>query len=128
MKPVKFLISFYRSLILLLLIFFASTIPAEEVPQVTWLFIPYFDKLIHLGMYFSFSFVLIFDLFKAKPAYSYSKIYLISALIAIIYGASLEIFQAILTQSRSGDMLDLAFNSLGVLFALLLWIVIKKSK
>jgi hypothetical protein len=128
MKIKKFLKYYYRSIFIFLLIFFASIIPASEVKKVTFFNIPNFDKLVHLGMYFMFSFVLIFDLIKAKQGYSYRKIYFFTAITALIYGGSLEIVQATLTRSRTGDLFDFFFNSAGVMLAIALWLVLRKPK
>jgi len=128
MKLKIFFLSYYRSLLVFLLILFASTIPASEVKKVEFFHIPNFDKLVHLGMYFCFSFVLIFDSLKARPKNSKVKIYLFSALTAIIYGGTLEIVQGTLTTSRSADIFDFLFNSTGVAMAVLIWQFLKKPK
>lgn len=128
MKIINFLFFYYKSLVVFLLIFIASIISADKVQKVSWFQFPNFDKLIHLGMYFSFSFVLILDLFKAKPEFSTSKIYFISALIALIYGGLLEILQETFTKTRSADIFDFLFNVIGVILAVGLWVVLKKPK
>jgi len=128
MPLLKFLHNFYRSLAILVLILIASTLPSNEVEKITWFDVPNFDKLVHLGMYFSLAFVLIFDIMKAKPDVAYTRIFLLAAVLAVFYGGSLEILQATLTDSRSGDFADLAFNTVGVLLAVLAWVVLKKLK
>jgi VanZ family protein len=128
MRIKSFLFSYYRSLLVFLLILFASTIRADEVQKLTLFTIPNLDKLIHLGMYFCFAFVLIFDILKAKPDFSNIKIYFISAITALIYGGSLEIVQATLTNSRSGDILDFLFNATGVVLAVVLWMILRKPR
>jgi VanZ family protein len=128
MKIKKLFFSYYRSMLVFLLILFASTIPASEVQKVTFFYIPNFDKLVHLGMYFCFSFVLIFDTSKANAGFSNKKIYLISAITALIYGGSLEIVQGAFTASRSADIFDFLFNAAGVLLAVLLWLIMRKPK
>ncbi len=128
MKIKTYLVYYYKSIIVFILIFAASMIPASEVQKVPIFWIPQVDKLVHLGMYFSFSFVLIFDLFKAKPAFSRMKIYLITTCIAIIYGGGLEILQSALTRERSGDWFDFLFDGMGVFFALGFWMILKRPK
>jgi VanZ family protein len=123
-----FLFSYYKSLIVFLLILIASVIPASEVQKVSWISIPNFDKLIHLGMYFSFTFILIFDSFRARADYSLRKIYVLSALTALIYGGLLEIIQGTLTKSRSADIFDFLFNTLGAVLAVVIWMIFKRSK
>jgi len=128
MKIKKFVISYYKSLLVFLLILFASIIPADEVTDVSWLSFPNLDKLIHLGMYFTFTLVLIFDISKSKPSYSNQKIYLFSGFLAFFYGGILEFGQFAFTDSRSGDFFDFLFNTAGALLAILLWLILKKTK
>ena len=128
MRIIKFFHSFYKSILVFLLILIASTIPADEVQEVSWLNIPDFDKIVHFGMYFLFSFVLIYDFLKSKPALSTIRIYMIAALFAVVYGGSLELIQAYLLKSRSGDIIDFLFNTAGVVLAALLWMILKKPK
>jgi VanZ family protein len=124
----SFLFSYYKSFIIFLLILIASLIPASEVQKVSWISIPNFDKLIHLGMYFCFTSVLIFDTFRARVDFSVLKIYVISALTALIYGGLLEIIQGALTKSRSADIFDFLCNTTGALLAVALWMIFKRSK
>jgi VanZ family protein len=124
----KFVFSYYRSLVIFLLIFIASIISGNEVEKVNWIFIPNFDKLVHLGMYFCFSFVLIYDLFKARTDFSYLKIFLISALSAPFYGGLLEVVQGLLTKTRTADFIDLLFDTIGSVLAVAFWMVFKKPK
>ena len=124
----KFLLYYFRSLIIFLLILVASTIPASEVKKVSFLNFPNLDNIVHLGMYFCFSFVLVYDIFKSKTKLSSAAIYMISAITGLIYGGLLEIAQTSLTKSRSGDILDFSFNSIGVILAILLWMILKKFK
>ncbi len=127
-KVKQFLYYYYKSIIIFSLIFFASTIPANEVEKVSWLSVPYLDKLIHLGMYFLLTFVMIFDILKAKPNNTFKKNILVSGIIALSIGGSLEIFQMYLTSSRSGEFLDFLFNAAGVVCAILFWGILRKSK
>ena len=124
----KFFFSYYRSIIVFAVILAASIIPASEVQMVHLFSLPNFDKLIHTGMYFTFSFVLIYDGFKVKPGLSRKNIYLVSAFTAVLYGGILEIFQSILTRSRSGDWFDFLADALGVVVALGIWSVLKKPR
>jgi VanZ family protein len=128
MRIIKILSFYYRSIILFLLILFASTIPAEDVKKVSWITIPNFDKIVHFGMYFCLSFVLVYEISKVNLKSSIHKIYLVSALISLTYGGILEIIQGTLTSTRSADIFDFLFNVIGAVFAVLAWIIIKKIK
>jgi VanZ family protein len=62
-----------------------------------------------------------FHMIKAK------NIFLL-AIIPVLYGISIEFMQAYLTITRSGEFYDVCFNTLGVLFAALLWMLFKITK
>jgi len=125
MKIKIFLFSYYKSLIVFLLILFASTLPASEVPDADWISIPNFDKFVHFGMYFTFTAVLIYDVLKSKPEIALFKILSFSATLAMIYGGIIEIIQWSLTNSRSGDVFDFLSNSAGILVSVIIWVLIK---
>jgi len=127
-KIKKFVFDYYKSIIILILIFLASTIPANEVEKVSWLSIPNLDKLIHYGMYFLLTCVLIYDMLRAKPETSIKTIFLYSVIISILYGGSMEILQMVLISSRSEEILDFLFNSLGAVSAIILWGILGKIK
>lgn len=128
MKLINFLISYYKSLVIFLMILYASIVPSPEIEKVKWLNIPNIDKPVHFIMYFTFAFILIYDLLKSKPYFSNVKIYFISFLTAVFYGGVLEILQSIATKSRSGDIFDFLFDTSGALLAILLWWLLKKFK
>jgi len=127
-KAKMFLFYYYKSIIVFFLILFASTIPANEVEKVSWFSIPNLDKLIHLGMYFLLTFVMIYDKLKIKPEKSFKNIILISGIFSISIGGILEILQTYLTSSRSGEFLDFLFNTAGAVCAILLWSIVRKPK
>ena len=128
MKIKKILLSYYKSIIVFLLIFIASVIPGDKVQKVNWFNLNNVDKLFHLGMYFCLSFVLILDLIKSMSGFSLAKIFGYTALITVSYGGFLEIFQSVLTNSRSGDLMDLVFNIAGTILAVIIWVLIRKIK
>jgi len=128
MKIKYFFISYYKSLVIFLMILYASIVPSPEIEKVKWLNITNIDKPVHFLMYFTFSFILIYDLLRSRPTFSNMKIYLISFLTAIFYGGILEILQSVATNSRSGDIFDFLFDTSGALLAILLWMILKKIK
>jgi len=120
--------SYYRSVVLFILIFIASTIPASEAQRFKIYNIPNMDKPVHLLMYFFFSFILLYDLSKAKPDFSKMKSIVIVSIIAAVYGGTMEILQALFTNYRSGDIFDFVWNLAGICLAVLLWNFLKRSK
>jgi hypothetical protein len=90
-------------------------LPSNDVPTIK---IPHFDKIIHFGLYFMFSFLL----YK-----SFVELRLIIAL-SISYGAIIEFLQDVLTTSRSFDWLDILANSFGVTFFIIFVLILEHSK
>ncbi len=102
--------------------------PSSDVPKPSWISFKHIDKIVHLGMYFFLTFILIFDTIRAGTVYTRSKVLLFSALFALLYGVFIEIFQGVFTASRSADGFDAVFNTLGITLAVTLIILIKIFK
>jgi VanZ family protein len=49
------------------------------------------------------------------------------SLIPLCYGISMEIMQMTLTSTRTGSIIDVVFNSTGIIASMLLWIQLKKK-
>lgn len=87
--------------------------------------IPYFDKIVHFGLYFLFMLVIIIEHRQLLPS---TRILVIIGLVPVVFGGLIELLQSDLTTTRQADMLDIASNSAGVVCALLLWLLIKPYK
>lgn len=85
--------------------------------------IPHLDKLVHAGMYFVFTFLLVIE--NREKLVSPLR-YLILASIPFLFGSIIEILQSVLTDIRSGDLFDAMFNVAGIGLAILSWNVLKK--
>jgi len=73
-------------------------------------------------MYFGLMSVLIFETYIiGKKKYSIVAL----ALIPFFIGITIEILQGLLTTTRSADVYDAIANTLGVLFSVALWLIIK---
>jgi len=76
--------------------------------------IPHLDKVVHLSLYFIYTFLLL-----AETRYNNKKsTILLIALYSILFGALMEFCQMYLFDYRSGDIFDAIFNTLGVLLAI----------
>ena len=84
--------------------------------------IPYFDKIVHFGMYFSFMSVLIIE--NRKAIKSTGNLFL-TGLIPFFYGIIIEIMQSAFTSTRTGSIYDAMANFAGILVSILLWFWIK---
>jgi VanZ family protein len=89
--------------------------------------IPNKDKIVHFIFYFTF--VVLWIYYKQNNQYN-TKISVIIVLIAIGYGAIMEIFQGIFTTTRCPDFIDFLANSSGAIvgmFAIKKYLTNKKS-
>lgn len=106
------------SIALLLLIAYLSFFHPPSPPEMEKLV--GIDKLIHLGMYATFSGMLWLEYFLAHiSGTSMRKGWWICTIIPIAIGGITEIGQAMMTSHRSGDWFDFIANTLGVLLAAL---------
>lgn len=95
---------------------------ASSFPDIDFIRIPYLDKIVHFGLYFLLMFVIIIE---HRKSFLNTRILILISLIPIFFGAFIELGQSGLTNSREGDILDIIFNSSGVVCATLLWLVVK---
>lgn len=78
--------------------------------------LPNKDKLLHAIFYFGFT-VLWVLFFRTRPSVKSPLLFGFS--LAVIYGAAIEVCQAVFTTGRSGDVLDVLANTAGALIAVL---------
>ena len=74
--------------------------------------IPYADKIVHFGFYFSYTTLFVLSFVKeTRWIQPIKKVYLL--------GATMEILQGLLTTTRSADPIDMLFNTFGTIVALI---------
>lgn len=110
------------SIFIALIILYLSLAGSDTFDGAPFLNIPHFDKIAHLGMYFGFKTVIMLEN-KNKLINILSVFYV--ALIPFFYGILMELLQLFFTNTRSGSVFDAVFNTIGILFAIILWIMIK---
>ncbi|MHB0755240.1 VanZ family protein [Polaribacter sp. M15] len=92
-----------------------SNVPSMEIKNV--------DKAYHSIAYFTLATAWLFSFYK-KPQKKYTIV-----ISCIIFGIIIEALQMNLTVYRSGDLLDVVANSVGVLLALVVFnIFLKKNR
>lgn len=109
----KRILQYWKSIAVLTLIFFLSTAPASDFKSIPAF--PNEDKLVHFLMYFTLAFVLLWDTAKRNPNVDIknSHVWLWIIGIPILFGGAMEIWQWLLTTSRTGDWLDEATDTVG---------------
>lgn len=91
----------------------------DKVPIIN---IPNIDKIVHFGMYFGLTSVLILE--NRKALRGTNSLFLI-ALIALFYGVLIEFMQWAFTLTRSGNIYDAFADLAGILVSILLWLWLK---
>lgn len=114
----KFILSFWKTIIWVCVVLYLSLSSGDNIPQPSWLSFPHIDKAIHFIMYFVFALVLIhdsqhFNIITLKQ----SQVILISVAIVICWGGLIEIVQGIPSLHRSCDFFDFLTNATGALIA-----------
>ena len=78
--------------------------------------IPYFDKLVHLLMYFSLTYILIVSRILTKKYYKFFAV-----VFGLLFGILAELLQHFIFTYRTGDIMDFVFNSIGIFTSLLFY-------
>ncbi|WP_368502021.1 VanZ family protein [Capnocytophaga sp.] len=100
--------------------------PANEVSDLPR--IPHLDKLAHFTFYFVFTILFFLTLkYECKYVKKVVYFYTFSFIAAFLLGISLEVLQKITTSTRSGEFLDVLFNTFGTVVALLFVKIIDKK-
>jgi len=103
---------FWKPIIWIVIITILSLLPGDDLP--TKIFIPHFDKIVHIGMYF-FSCLFLISPFEKTGA---GKGYLAAFLSSLFIGALFEVLQSTVARDRSGDYRDFIADLIGAALAL----------
>ncbi|MCD8304365.1 MAG: VanZ family protein [Prevotellaceae bacterium] len=104
------------TLLVLAAVVVASLVPIPETPLEG---IPFYDKWAHFLMYAALCLALWLDYLRGHPRVRWAVALPLTIVFPIATSGGLELAQAYLTTYRSGDWLDFAANSVGVLLATL---------
>ncbi|MFO7940158.1 MAG: VanZ family protein [Bacteroidales bacterium] len=121
---IKYFTNYWKSLLVAIIIAYGSLASGEDLPNSSFLSIPYSDKVIHALMYAGLSIVLL----AANNRLAIKRNYLYTLFIATSYGAGMELLQMTLTETRQAEFLDIMANTLGVLVGILIFKILLKKK
>jgi VanZ family protein len=124
--PVRFVKDYYRSIIVLILIFYLSTVSGEKVSRVPLITIPNIDKIVHLLMYLTLSITVTYEIVKNRQTIPVKKTLIIIVLFAIMFGGAMEIIQEFFIKTRSGDWIDFGFNVIGASLGIPIFLIYKR--
>ncbi len=115
MKYLNILPHFWKTILVLVIIFGLCLIPAKDISKIDFLKISYEDLVVHLMMFLGFSSMLFLDL-QRNTALA-SKVATLSYTVlafCVLLGISTELLQLILTSlNRTGSVTDFLFDMLG---------------
>jgi len=104
------------------------TVCMIKTPQIEKLPMTNFDKLVHLLLFAGISGIVFFDNTQwLKKNISNIRLLLGSFLFPTAFGGLIEILQATLTDTRSGDVMDFAFDAVGAAVGVLICFFINKK-
>lgn len=89
------------------------TMPETELDDV-----PFIDKWVHICMYGGLSGVLLIEYVRAHRSIKFMKALLPTVIFPLALSGTMELLQAYCTTTRSGDWLDMAANSIGVILGM----------
>ncbi len=118
----KLLYTFWRTLILILIIITVSLANMNKVIPENVSSFKYFDKIAHFGMYFSLSFIFFIENYSANNFLKRRWIIVETISLGII----LEFVQYLFTTNRTGDFIDAVFNTIGVLVGGIFFLLLRK--
>jgi len=116
-----------RSIIWAIVIFVLCSVPGDSLPQTSMFAIPYFDKMVHFGLFFIMGIFLIAEL-RYQTRLSRMSIALITFVFIALYGGTIEILQERYFVNRSGDFWDLCADVAGGICSVLMFPFLKKQK
>lgn len=89
--------------------------PSDDM-QLPMLF-EHMDKVVHFVMYAVLSFIIWYEFFRSHGNRKSIKMFLAIFLIPALFSGFMEYMQSKATDYRSGDIMDLLFNVLGIIFS-----------
>ena len=119
-RVIAYFFQYWKTIAWLAIVFFMSTMKIPLAPGVPLINIPHFDKIIHFSLYFILVSIWMIDDYK-KTKFFKGKNLVVIVILSVLYGGLMEILQKIVVQDRSGDILDVLANTVGVLVAFLLF-------
>lgn len=110
--------SYFKNFLLftlwMIIILYLSFAPLKNWPQPSFLEKIYMDKLVHVFMYLTLSFLLLFGIARQQNTGSLRyAVMLLAASSCAGYGITIEILQPVLTMYRKFEWMDMVANAAG---------------
>jgi VanZ family protein len=111
-KILQYKYSITWSIVILIL----CSIPGNDLPKAGFINIPHFDKLVHFGFFIVLQTIIILETRVTNSVKI--QIWIISALLCLLFGISIELLQGFVFTSRSMSIFDFFADTAGVLLAI----------
>lgn len=103
------------------LVFYLCFLPSDEVKSNDFLDKIYFDKWVHIMMYFGMWTLMVWAPKGAGSLQNQRQSFISAFLVALVVGIAIEYIQATPMVGRGKDFTDVVANCTGMLLAFLLW-------
>lgn len=113
----RLILRYTCSWLLIAIILFLSFFKIPETPMED---VPFIDKWTHIAMYLVLSSSLWIEYLRSHTSIRYKKLCIGAIVLPIVMGGVIELMQTYCTTYRSGDWMDFAANSLGVVISAIL--------
>ncbi len=110
----KYIRRYPFSLLLTAVILCLSFFP---VPHTQLDHVPFIDKWVHIVMYGGYTLVIWTEYLRSHIRIHFTRTLLLIVIVPIVMSGIIELLQEYCTVSRSGDWMDLAANTLGVVLS-----------
>ena len=118
---------FLPAILWLLISIILLTLPGNAVPKEDWLDKIWFDKWVHIGMFFIMVFLWLRALLTNKKKDRKKTTLILLLIAALLYGYGMELVQQYFIENRSFDWGDVAADAAGSVIGLFyFWIKLKK--
>ena len=114
--------TFWKTIGWAILVLLLSAWSGENLNKISLLHIHHIDKVIHFGMYFIFTFLMIGDFSNSKKkTFTFKLVIIFSLAAAVLYGGMMELLQSLTRLHRTTDIFDFFANAAGSFTAVLLY-------
>jgi VanZ family protein len=110
-------------------IFIVISMPPGNIPKTGLFNIPYFDKIVHFGLFTVFGMLLSAGFYKQREKGMLRQYFiLLTILTGLFYGSITEVLQHFYFTGRDGNMFDAMANLFGTVFGVILFRLLLKIK
>lgn len=124
----KFIVNYYRSFLIAIIILILTLLPGDSLKPVLVLPVSYIDKIAHFFVFMVLTIFLFSDIKRNINNISNVNAFLLVFLINIFYGIFIELLQTLITINRSAELFDVIADALGIVAGVFLQIKFKILK